>query len=360
MNRRGVAIVNILSVFILVMGFCLPTNIARGDYVEKEMPTQINEQTDLFKNSIDDLPAFEGKLRADKGMAIDSLGQEGESPEGLSFITKKSKSQLQAESSKLEAIDVHDLGSMGRDEMIKNDMINELYIDYSRPLNREYMEDAAAIAGAQEELQNNLFGELKKLGVDCKTVKGDERIEPEYYLQTRKTQHMDTVYNKAICEELRNQYNCVDSLLLTCKRRGMKWEEWEERDIELSGPWIHWNRRWWTYAIKWKKERFGIHLHPAGARPDVAASIREHIMEKLGISDEQIHKEVNVFARGEGAINHIEGKGYIWDTFRIGYKYRDGKEICSEWSEDWSERCNLSPVSKPFIPESKRKGKRGV
>jgi hypothetical protein len=241
--------------------------------------------------------------------------------------------------------------------MIKEDSLNALYPDYNRPGYRQHLKDAKTIAEAQEDLLRNLMEKLKELGVDCKTVKGDKKVEPEYFLQTKISNHKDTVYNQVFCEELRNQYNCRDSVSLTCKRKGKRYGEWEERTIELSGPWIHWNRRWWTYAIKWKKKRFGIHLYPNWQRSDVANSIRDHIVETLDVSDEQIDKEVNVSARGEGAINHIEGKGYIWERFRIGYKYRSSTEICEQWSEDWTESCNLNSLVKPVVNKAGQRGK---
>ena len=86
-------------------------------------------------------------------------------------------------------------------------------------------------------------------------------------------------------------------------------------------------------------------------------SHQTHIVKILGVSDEQIHPVVNVPAKAEGAINHIEGNGYNWERFRIRYQYRDGEEICEQWSEVWTERCNLNLVARQTSTESGQRRK---
>ncbi len=188
--------------------------IVKADYRAKEVQTQQNKQTDLFEKSIDNFSEFTEQLETGKQGAINSLKKS--TPEGLQFITNKSKGEIQAESKKLESIRENDLSGRGREEMSKSGILNEIYLDYSRPLNKQHMKDAKAIASAQDDLLKNLLIKLKEFGVDCKTVKGDKRIEPEYFLQTKITQHKDTIYNQTFCEELRNKYSCTNSLSLRC------------------------------------------------------------------------------------------------------------------------------------------------
>lgn len=46
--------------------------------------------------------------------------------------------------------------------------------------------------------------------------------------------------------------------------------------------------------------------------------------------------------RGSGQLLEVgERWRLIWEEYEFIYKYRDGKEICEEWSEDWSEKCRL-------------------
>ena len=69
----------------------LSASISKADHVEPEVKTQVNKQTDLFEKSIQDLPDFNKKLEEVKQDGINSLGEKGGTPEGLKFITKKSK-----------------------------------------------------------------------------------------------------------------------------------------------------------------------------------------------------------------------------------------------------------------------------
>jgi hypothetical protein len=216
MNKIFYLIMSILFVFWLCMGFYIFTSIAKGDHLEQEIPTQKNKQTDLFDKSVDNLSDFTGKLEAGKQGGIDSMGGEHGNPQGLQYITKKSKGELGGESGKLESIGENDLASRGREEMIKKDSLNELYTDYSRPLNKQHLKDAKTIANAQDELLKNLLEKLKDLGVDCKTIKGDKKIEPEYFLQTKTSNHKDTLYNQTFCEEPRGEYRCTNGLTLHC------------------------------------------------------------------------------------------------------------------------------------------------
>lgn len=282
----------------------LGAGIVRADHVEPEIKTQINERSDLFEQSIEDLPDFTEQLEADKQLGIDSIGGEHGTPQGLSFITKQTKEELQAESSNLEAIDADDLNSRGQEGMIKNDTLNELYTDYSKPLNQQHMRDAQSIAAAQDALLSNLLGALKELGVDCKTVKGNKKIEPEYFLQTKTTTHKDTVYNQTFCEELRNKYNCQTSVSLKCIRKGIKWDEWEERKIKFPGTLLYNQARSWGYASKFKKKRWGWHItphHPTSGdiqrdsylTPDaIMLEARRFIANHLAVELEQISADI--------------------------------------------------------------------
>lgn len=301
--------------------------------------TNVNEVNTLFEDHIENKDEYFNNLENLR----DESSARIESKSGLSSIKEIDK--VDSFSSQINSIEPYDLeaeaSKVRASEEYRFYDEHEMAPDWSRDGNRMHRQDAEDITSAIAKKLKSLTQHLEALGLDfdCTEQKKPAQIDASFSLDIKRNPKENVEFDQIFCEEAWNKYSCRDKLSLTCKKKGMKWDEWEERDIELPGSWIHWNRRWWTYAIKWRKKRFGIHLHPGGARPDVAASIREHIMEKLGISDEQIHKEVNVSARGEGAINHIEGKGYIWETFRIGYKYRDGKEICQEWSQDWDERC---------------------
>ncbi len=333
---------------------------ALADHTAPEVQTQINERTDLFEKSINDLPEVERQLEGVKQEALKSLGSG--MPQGLSSITKKSKSELAAESNKLESIREHDLDGEGRKEMIKKNVLNELYPDYKRPLNKQYMEDAKAIAAGQNKLLDNLLGKLKELGVDCKAIKGDVRHEAEYFLKVKTTEHKDTIYNQTFCEELRNVYHCNDEVTLKCKRIGIRYKNPEARTIRFNGHTLHNNKMDWGFAVKWKDKRWGWHIStyhprsPLGRWPDqvdskwrdnpaaIMADARSFIALSLGVSIDQIGEDVIFPANGRGIGNitpvYCRWR-VVWDEYEFGYTYREIYHVCEEWQEDWNERCRL-------------------
>jgi hypothetical protein len=339
MNKIFSIIATLFNLFFLCTVLQLFTSISKADHVAHELPTQANKQTDLFESSVDGLSDFTNKLEAGKQNGIDSMGGGHGSPQGLKYITQKSKAELSGESAKLESIHENDLAGKGREEMIKSNSLNELHTDYARPLNKQHLKDAKTIAAAQDELLQNLLGKLKDLGVDCKTIKGDKKVEPEYFLQTKKTNHKDTLYNQTFCEELRNKYNCRDTATLRCKKRGMKWNPWQNQEMLLDGDWIYWNHMGWVYPIKWKSGRYGLHMRQG--HPVVMAELRTHIANTRNVPIENINPQVDFEPRGEGHTNNVCDDLNSFAIHRIRYQIRDGHEVCEEWSEDWTERCTI-------------------
>jgi hypothetical protein len=362
MNKHRDSLIIIAIAIILVsILILLSTQIANADHVAPEVQTQVNKQTDLFQKSVSNLPDFTNRLEEGKQAGIDSMGDGGgAAPSGLSSLTKKSKSELESESGELSAINEHELDSRGREEMIRKNAINELYMDYSRPLNVQHMKDAKTMAEAQNRLLDNLFAILKeKAGIDCKTIKGDKKIEPEYFLQIKTTTHKDTVYNQTFCEELRNSYSCNDMLTLRCKVRGIQWGPWQDKQISIPGGelvnfgravfWVdHVASKCFEYKLTVGKRRFFKHE----IEPDhyIVNSMREFLATKHpGSTIDNISTEMS--SSWEGGIFSIDGwsyggrvlgsKDYAWNTYVVNYKYRDGNPACFEWSEDWSEGCRL-------------------
>jgi len=315
------------------------TNGARADHVEQEVQTQTNKRSDLFEKSIPDLADFNQKLQSGKQAGVDSLGSsKADTPQGLSFISKKSKAELQNETSRLQAIDAHQLNSRGRDEIVKNNSINELYTDYSKPLNKKYLEDAKNMAAGQNALADNLFAKLKEyVDVDCKTVKGDKKHEPEYYLKLKQTLVKDTIYNQTYCEQLSNQYNCTDNLQLNCLEQAMDWGPWEQKHTTIYGPEIFYGRGW-LYSEKYCRRRFHYYMSRVSW---VRHQVRQYIADRHGVSIEHIHEHVGIHRHGSGRWHRLEGKGYISDQYHFDYQIRDGNLICTNWQEQWNERCIL-------------------
>ena len=327
-----------------------------------EVQTQVNKRSDLFEKSINDLPAFTKSLQDGKQTSIDGMGDgKTNTPQGLPFITDKSRGDLQNESTGLGAIGEHDLTLLGREEMIRRNSLSEIYPNYSKPLNKQHMEYAKSISTGQGQLQDNLLAKLKDVGVDCKTIKGDKRHEPEYFLKIKTTQHKDTIYNQTFCEELQNKYNCHDILTVRCNKRKINWGTWQNRIIEFEGSDVFYNHRGWTKSAYYRR----VHVSSRGwismTRIDfnfessaVLISIGDEIARKLGVLREQITDvEVPVVYEPVLGINwknpyhgawfFIEGNTAVFKIIRLHYKFRTREEICGEWVDEWDEVCGLEP-----------------
>jgi hypothetical protein len=339
-------------IIVLITSILILFGVAEGlaDNIAPEVQTQINKRTDLFQKSINNLPSVEKSLEDKKQATINAMGDgKTNTPQGLPSITKKSKGELENESGKLESIHENDLDSRGREEMLKKNVINELYPDYSKPLNKQYMKDAKDLAEGQNKLMANLFAKLKKVGVDCKTIKGDKKHEPEYFLKIRATHYKDTIYNQTFCEELRNKYNCRDSLTLRCSKKGIAFGSWQNRTMVMTFVTIP--ERWWT-VDRWENSYCACgrwRINPAYNQ-----EIAIHIAGTIGAKLDQVyvgHQNIVVIPRPNLSTNvdwsdcHEKwGEFYSdqrWAKVTFHYQYKPNYEICEQWSEDWNERCGL-------------------
>jgi len=335
--------------------FCLLVHVACGEYRDVTTRVNVNEQTDLFEKSTDDYAGLQRQIEAGKEAGLESVRSGG----GMEYLVKESREEIEQNASGLSSIKATELNSRGTEEMSRQNVIDDLYVDYSKPLNKQHLVDAKKIAQGQDELMRNLLEKLQDIGVDCKTTKGLVEQEPTYYLRVEQTKHKDTVYNKTICEELRNIYQCNDSVALTCARKGKGYGEWEPRMIKFSGGMLHNEKMNWGWAVKWKNKRWGWHItpnHPRGfgdyqvdsiwrTNPGaIIADARGYIAAKLNVSIEQIGEHVGFPASGRGIGNINEGFPRwraVWDEYEFSYQFREAYDLCEEWLEDWMERCRL-------------------
>lgn len=329
-----------LILFVLVNIALFSSTIIKADNIAPEIQTQTNTKTTLFEESVENLPDLKNQLEEKKETFLDSMGHDIDSQKGLQFITNKNKSELQQESRKLEAISEHDLNARGQEEMIKSNSLNDLiYRDYSLPLHQPHMEYAKNIATGQDTLLSNLLVKLEKLGVECKTIKGDKRHEPEYFLHTKTTLHKDTIYNQTLCEELRNKYSCRDSLSVTCVKKGSAFRDWQPRkSMKIDGNSAYWNARHLGYAVFWKKKRYGWHIHQN------QDGWRHFIAQRLKVLVDQIHTDVGfpLGARGRGEPYPVYDEWrVVFPEYEVTYRYREIYDICLEWKESWRESCGM-------------------
>ena len=407
MNKHRDSLILIAIAIILIsILILLSAQIADADHGAPEVQTQVNKQTDLFQKSVNNLPDFTRELEKGKQVGIDSIGDGTSTPQGLSSITKKSKSELENDGEQLSAINEHELDSKGRAEMIKNNTINELYVDYSRPLNKQHMRDAKTIAEAQNRLLDNLLAILKeKAGIDCKSIKGDKKIEPQYFLQIKTTNHKDTVYNQTFCEELRNTYNCTEKVKLECaekvnkpfKVENISSQQTENRVANVDGEYNTWEIISKSGPASYVDESADLIVksHTTNACPDVhfcrlccrvgARQNEVHITVNFTINEFPLGSKfilvsgnargiVNIIINGhpiyqpdlpEAIFGAIHGREHLlslidasssvragnntiqirYDVLAIGFinlKFRATKPVCARWNEKWDEEtCAL-------------------
>jgi hypothetical protein len=349
---------NIRMLLLAMSSICVLTHVALGEYRDPTTRVNVNEQTDLFEKSTDDYSGLQRQIDGQKDSAMESVRSGG----GMGYLVKGSREEIEQNAAELASIKATELNSRGTEEMAKQNVINELYVDYSQPLNKQHLKDAKRIAKGQDELMGNLLERLKDIGVDCKTVKGLLEQEPTYYLQLETITQKDTVYNQTFCEQLRNTYNCEDTVSLTCQRKGKGFGEWEPRAIKFSGHALHTEKMNWGYAVKWKNKRWGWHITPQHPKSlgafgntqvdsiwhnnpgAIIADARAYIASKLGVLLEQIGENVEFPDSGRG-MGNIGGVGHrwrvVWDEYEFKYQFREAFDICEEWKEDWTERCRL-------------------
>jgi len=247
----------------------------------------------------------------------------------------------ESQTTDLQNIDEYSLESKGRDARYTPDNLyfNDFETNYTRPGAIAHKKDVDRIIKATEKKLAKLTQILRANGIDCTEVAKPSNIADPYYIELEKEQHKEVNYDPSFCEYLRNQYDCVDNMSIHCEKRNWKYYEWKPdvRWINISG----WEARsnGWLYSEYWKKKRFGLHMKND---TDTQNSARHNIASKSQKNSGQIG-EIIISARGEGEILHAGGKEYLWDSYKIGYKYREAEEICDHWSkEKWDEMCNLS------------------
>lgn len=293
-----------------------------------------NKISDLFEKEIDDKQATlkfieNSQKQSERGISSKGAVQE------LGVDEK----ELESKVSELNAINVNNLESKGQEERAKgeNSYINQLEVDYLDPKIVNHKRDIDKISDASSKLMSRLMEGLRDLDIDCKTVKGDKELEPEYVIEIEKEHFKDTIYNQKFCEELRNEYSCSDSLILKCTKTGVRYKEWQDRVMYLGGFEFWFDYHGWTHTIKCRRGYWSVHM-----RQDLHLNLerRNMIANRLGVKLEQVEGGTAPWD-GEGKITHVEGVHHVFQRYAINYKYRDSYPVCEEWAEEWMERCRL-------------------
>lgn len=326
----------------LVIFFVNPSS-----YAER---TNINELTDLFEKNIENKEDLFLHLKGQSDGAINQISRkEGfDSIEGIKDAENKS--------SELNSIKDTDLDNAGRVKRASKEYQfydeNELEPDYTKAGNSMHRLDAKDIIAATEnkmqKIGKDFMAKLLSEGFDCKTVKGAIQKEPTYYIEIKREEQNNTEYDQFFCEEPRGIYRCYDTVTMRCVRRGMSWDPWKRTQMEIAGSELVANWKWIFRSEKLKQKHFRLLIRNDR---DVKAGIRQLLADKHGVSLEQINTDnmsvenldyyVNPYRLAWGGVTTGRHKEYMFPTYRIHYDFREGEEICKEWSEDWTERCSL-------------------
>ena len=308
--------------------------------------TNTNEVTDLFDKNLSN----KQELFEDLKKQTDSSAGEIISIKSFEYIPEIKGAENNA--NKLKQIKASELDNEGRKARVGEEYSfydeNQYEPDYEKSGNKLHQEDAEEIAQLTNNMLKDLLGKLKELDIDCKTVKGPIEKEPVYYIDIRREEQKNTEYDQFFCEEPKNTYSCRDELTLKCTRRGMKWDAWQWQTIEISGSELVNGYKGIFYSEKLKKEHFRLLVSINDNTRNIMKAL---IAMKRGVKSEQISTDplgvenldyyVNPYIWAWGGVPTGREKEYMFPTYRFGYRYRSGHEICEEWSETWNERCNL-------------------
>lgn len=314
---------------------------------EKPQPTNRNPATDFFDQQIEAKAALEADLDRAKSQAAEMINsQQGIEAVGTSLPVVKN--QVRA----LEKIEAGNLESGGLRERARQDNTywDRLEVDYSDPKVANHQQDLDKIASSSEQLIKRLIEELRDFGVDCQAAPGYRELAPEYYLDIQKTRHQDTIYNRHICQQRRNNYHCQQALTVKCLKTNWQYGPWQPKELAINGRYLYDHHRDLGWSVKWKHKRHGWHISglPGPESPcssaQISAEIRSLISSYLRVKLEQVQEVITFPAggRGTGNINALGSRWRVaWDQYIFKYYYRDAEQVCQDWRQDWHERCKL-------------------
>jgi len=347
--------------FFCIFCFSASSKVIASSYKDPTSKTNVNVQTDLFRKSVGDVEAFKSQVQEEEREAIEKLRSGVD--HGVEFISGTGRKEIDENTSELSTIKADELNDRGRTKLLKEKLIEEIYVDESNPLMVAHRKDAERIAEGSKDLLESLLLSLKeRLGVDCYTVKGNKEIEPEHRIALKEEQIKETIYDQTMCEEPRNKYNCRDILSMRCSKRGIRWGLWQNRQIVISGSelfrsgktvfWVdHTGRSCFEYKLSVGPRTIGGFFSAPRTIPPNSyhvALMREFLVTKHpGSTLDNISTEMSSW--WSGGLFSVDGwyyggrrlghKDYGWRSYTVNYQYRDGYPICEQWTEDWSETC---------------------
>jgi hypothetical protein len=324
--------------------------LAEGSRLPPMVRKNKNEVTDLFKVNIEDQGGLEQQLNEAR-----ELGQRAvENKEASSLLPESG--QIEAKANELKDLNQGEAENRGyRVQVEEGELLGKIQINYNDPQVKMHKKDTDRIASASEELLARLADKLRELGVDCRQKKGEVDQEPEAYLHIEEEPEKEVIYDKHLCEYLRSQYSCRDTLSLKCVKK-------TSGDARAETVRLSYNEMpdyWWLCDTGGGNSKYGI-VCPGSwfvefiGQAHILAELKQKIIEKTGFEEIEIPpQQILVFGQQQvlyqldqfGNKGHVQG---IWHevpenvTGSIRFFFRVSQEAkCAQWQEDWNEVCSL-------------------
>lgn len=303
--------------------------------------TNVNEVNDLFDRNIENKDQLMRDLQEQREGAVRDI----ETGKGLEHVEGIGEAESKAR--ELESIREVNLESSGRQKRASEEYRfydeNELEPDYSKPGNIAHKQDVDEIVSqtgiAMKKLGKDLQTKLSALGIDCQQVKGPIQKDLTYHMEISGEEHKNSEYEQVICEELRNKYQCQNTLTMNCINKRRIIDYWTFKSITI--PYRTIPRHWWVVRrLNSAQGRWTINTaynHEIAAR---IASITGFKVDEIRMWPHEYYI-ADLKWRGESEMFSVF---YNWNyktNVRLDYEYRPNAEKCDGWKEEWNEVCRL-------------------
>ena len=355
-NPGGNAMIGILKLIVFCIFYLSASSkVIATSYKDPTSKSNVNAQTDLFRKSVGDVEAFKSQVQEEEREAIEKLRSGVD--HGVEFISGTSRKEIDENTSELSTIKADELNDRGSTQLLREKLLEEIYVDESNPLMVAHCKDAERIAEGSKDLLGSLLFSLKeRLGVDCYTVKGNKEIEPEHRIALKEEQIRETIYDQTMCEESRNRYSCHDVLTTKCKRRGAVGElkhVFRVSSFTFGCQLSHFYERNLGYnPCFWTGEQGEIDLAPFF--PEIKrmlASPRPHYSLSPEVPFKLVDVNKIVLPPQRHHLLHLKVQKRTGEWFEPDWSATEQSygayplfyydEGCVEWVDEWDEVCGL-------------------
>lgn len=176
------------------------------DHQSPSVPTNRNEKDNFLENSVPDHNALKRMLESHKN----DYGAEINGASGLGGVIDFSEPKISRE--------VRDLKDGNKKISAQEEAeAMSMHVDLTDPLLQRDKSDLEKISEDSSKSLGSLISDLRDIGVDCREGGTMEVVDPAYSVEKINMTYRNKLYDKALCEQLRNKYDCRDVLNIRCK-----------------------------------------------------------------------------------------------------------------------------------------------